>query len=150
MGTQCKFHRNTLRSQKIQHPHPCPIRKKIRVPWVHAASPHWLQEKNVCTYVLCHFWPRLMEGAIGNVSENTLITWLEQIGNNQRTKIPHTPRPKPKKLEKNYALFSFLIGYMKFQPRLINWEYYWIVSSLEISKKTNLDHQIQQCHWLFF
>jgi hypothetical protein len=66
-----------------------------------------------------------MEGAIGNVLENTLITWLEEIGNNKRTKISRTPpsRPKPKKLEKNYALFSFLIGYMKFQPRLINWEY---------------------------
>jgi len=46
-----------------------------------------------------------MEGAIGNVLENTLITWLEEIGNNKRTKISRTPpsRPKPKKLEKNYA-----------------------------------------------
>jgi hypothetical protein len=43
---------------KSKHPHPL-----TKETWVHAASPHWLQDFFLPTRVLCHFWCRLMEGA---------------------------------------------------------------------------------------
>lgn len=38
-------------------------KKKPMRHWVHAASPHWLQESFLPTCVLCHSWPTLMTGA---------------------------------------------------------------------------------------
>jgi hypothetical protein len=45
-------------NQKSKHPHPL-----TKETWMHAASPHWLQGFFLPTYVLCHFWHSLMEGA---------------------------------------------------------------------------------------
>jgi hypothetical protein len=46
---------------KIQHPHPPPKEKKPSPP-MHVASTPWLQEFFLHTYILCHFWPRLIVG----------------------------------------------------------------------------------------
>jgi hypothetical protein len=48
---------------KILIPPPSPKRKKNLGPYVHVASPHWLQEVFLVTCVLCDFWPRLMAKA---------------------------------------------------------------------------------------
>jgi hypothetical protein len=49
--------KNMLGTTKIQQQHPPP---KKSDPKVHAASTHWPQEILLLTFVLSHFWPRLM------------------------------------------------------------------------------------------
>jgi len=57
MGThweQQKFNTPTLPQNK----------EKLGSPWVHATSPHWLQDFFFWfTHGLCHFWPGLMAWA---------------------------------------------------------------------------------------
>jgi hypothetical protein len=53
---------NQLVTTKIQHLHP-PQKRKTHAPWMHAASPHWLQESFLPTCLLYDFWPRVMLGA---------------------------------------------------------------------------------------
>jgi hypothetical protein len=57
LGTKWEHHLNMLGITKIQQAHPLP---KKSDPRVHAASTHWWQEILLLTFVLCHFWPRLM------------------------------------------------------------------------------------------
>jgi hypothetical protein len=46
--------------QQNPTPSPCPSWKKNLGTWMHAASPHCLQQKSLLPSTLCHFWPRLM------------------------------------------------------------------------------------------
>jgi hypothetical protein len=52
-----------IRSKKIHHPTLSPKKKKPS-PLVHATLPHWLQEFILPICILCHFWHRLMAGAV--------------------------------------------------------------------------------------
>jgi hypothetical protein len=44
--TYWELHGKTLGTKKIQHPHPAPAEKNLGT-WMHAASPHCLQQKGL-------------------------------------------------------------------------------------------------------